>query len=49
MEMLEKEDGIMGKEGVRGLRETLGREAYEVVSDQRYVRFSEVVEGELIF
>jgi hypothetical protein len=37
MEMLEKEDGIMGKEGVRGLREMLGREAYEVVSDQRYV------------
>lgn len=35
MEMLEKEDGMMGKEGVRGLRETMGREAYEVVSDQR--------------
>lgn len=39
MEMLEKEDGMMGKEGVRGLREILGKEAYEVVSDQRSVFF----------
>jgi hypothetical protein len=36
MEMLEKEDGMMLKEGVRSLREAIGREAYEVLSDQRY-------------
>lgn len=37
MEMLEREDGMMVNPGVRELREVVGREAYEVVIDQRQV------------
>jgi engulfment/cell motility protein 1 len=35
MEMLEKEDGMMTNPGVLELRESLGRDAYEVLKEQR--------------
>ncbi|RSH95186.1 hypothetical protein EHS25_000272 [Saitozyma podzolica] len=35
MQMLEKEDGMMGRKAVRELREKVGGEAYEVMSEQR--------------
>ncbi|WWC72975.1 uncharacterized protein I206_106939 [Kwoniella pini CBS 10737] len=35
MELLEKEDGMMSRYGVRELRDKLGREGYEVLSEQR--------------
>jgi hypothetical protein len=38
MQMLEKEDGMMGRKAVRELREKLGGEAYEVMSEQRWVQ-----------
>lgn len=37
MEMLEQEDGMLNRPSVRELREKLGREAYEVLADQRCV------------
>lgn len=39
MQMLEKEDGMMGKKAVRELRDKVGGEAYEVMSEQRWVKF----------
>lgn len=38
MQMLEKEDGMMGRKAVRELREKVGGEAYEVMSEQRWVQ-----------
>lgn len=35
MHLLEKEDGMLSKSSIRQLREKLGREAYEAVSEQR--------------
>ncbi|WVR08927.1 hypothetical protein IAU60_005986 [Kwoniella sp. DSM 27419] len=35
MELLEKEDGMMNRPAVRDLRDKLGREAYEVLAEQR--------------
>ncbi|WWC63902.1 uncharacterized protein I303_106507 [Kwoniella dejecticola CBS 10117] len=35
MELLEKEDGMMSRHAVRELRDKLGREGYEVLSEQR--------------
>nr|XP_031861447.1 uncharacterized protein CI109_003051 [Kwoniella shandongensis]KAA5528519.1 hypothetical protein CI109_003051 [Kwoniella shandongensis] len=35
MELLEKEDGMMTKPAIRELRDKLGREAYDVLSEQR--------------
>ena len=35
LEMLEKEDGMLARSGVRELKERLQREAYEVMAEQR--------------
>ena len=35
MELLEKEDGMLARPAIRELREKLGREAYDVLSEQR--------------
>ena len=35
LEMLEKEDGMLARPGVRELKEKLQREAYEVMAEQR--------------
>ena len=37
MELLEKEDGMLSRPAIRELRGTLGKEAYEVMAEQRYV------------
>ena len=35
MEMLEKEDGILARPSVRELKDKLGKEAYDVLAEQR--------------
>jgi hypothetical protein len=35
LEMLEREDGMMGRQAIRELRDKVGREAYDVMSEQR--------------
>lgn len=35
MELLEKEDGLLSRSAIRELREKLGRDAYDVMSEQR--------------
>ncbi len=35
MEMMEKEDGMMGSSAVRELREKVEREAYDLMTEQR--------------
>ena len=37
MELLEKEDGMLARPAIRELREKLGKDAYDVMSEQRYV------------
>ena len=37
MELLEKEDGMLARPTVRALREKVGREAYDVLAEQRSV------------
>jgi engulfment/cell motility protein 1 len=35
MELMEKEDGMMARPAIRELRDKLGREAYDALSEQR--------------
>jgi engulfment/cell motility protein 1 len=35
LELLEKEDGMLARPAIRELRDKLGRDAYDVISEQR--------------
>jgi engulfment/cell motility protein 1 len=35
MEMLEKEDGMLSRPAIRELRDKLGQDAYDILSEQR--------------
>ncbi len=37
MELLEKEDGMFSRPAIRELKDKLGRDAYEVMAEQRFV------------